>query len=274
MSFRSSFSGSAGGTRFLRHFRRLGKKRVPPALPLNGVGIVLLFVVVTSCASADSLTKAPAGIDAALWNRMLAVDAKAGKIVDLTADFEQQKFTPLLKKPMISSGTVQAKGTAMLWDTRTPEPTIMRVDETEVSLFYPKQKTVEIYPLAGQLSSLAASPLPRLTVLIPHFSFTPGAAKDFGQEERADRLVIHLTPTEATLREHVDSVTVLIDAERGFILAFQLVDSDGEKTVIRFSNVKTNTNLEDAGLKLKLPAEIKTVRPLEHLGGPPASPRK
>lgn len=205
---------------------------------------------------------------------MVAVDAKAGKIVDLTADFEQQKFTPLLKKPMISSGTVQAKGTAMLWDTRTPEPTIMRVDETEVSLFYPKQKTVEIYPLAGQLSSLAASPLPRLTVLIPHFSFTPGAAKDFGQEERADRLVIHLTPTEATLREHVDSVTVLIDAERGFILAFQLVDSDGEKTVIRFSNVKTNTNLEDAGLKLKLPAEIKTVRPLEHLGGPPASPRK
>lgn len=240
--------------------------------------IVVMLALIVTPVRADVTTSLPSsppkGVDAALWARMVAVDTKAGKIIDLTADFEQQKFTQLLKKPMISTGTVHAKGTAMLWDTRTPEPTMMRVDESEVQIFYPHQNTVEIYPLAGQLSSLAASPLPRLAVLLPHFNFAKGSAKDFGQEERAEQLVIHLTPTEASLKEHVESVTVLIDAERGFILAFQMLDSDGERTVIRFSNVKTNANLEDARLKLKLPPDVKTVRPLEHLGAPPASPKK
>jgi outer membrane lipoprotein-sorting protein len=211
----------------------------------------------------------PAGIDAALWTRMIAIDAKAEKILDLSADFEQQKFTPLLKKPMISSGTVRAKGSAMFWDTRKPEPTMMRVDEKEVRIYYPNAKTLEIYPLAGQLSALAASPLPRLAALLPHFKFAPASAKDLGEQEAANRLPVQLTPIDESLREHVDHVTVLIDADRGFILAFQLIDADGERTVIHFTNVKTNQNLEDARLQLALPADVKTVHPLENLGTPP-----
>ena len=213
----------------------------------------------------------PAGIDAALWARMAAIDAKAEKILDLSADFEQQKFTPLLKKPMISSGAVRAKGSAMFWDTRKPESTLMRVDEKEVRIYYPNAKTLEIYPLAGQLSALAASPLPRLAALLPHFKFTPASTKDLGEQEAADRLAVQLTPIDESLREHVDHVTVLIDADRGFILAFQLIDADGERTVIHFTNVKTNQNLEDARLQLALPADVKTVRPLENLGAPPRS---
>ena len=203
---------------------------------------------------------------------MIAVDARAEKIRDLSADFEQRKYTPLLKKPMISAGAVRAKGSAMFWDTRKPEPTLMRVDEKEVRIYYPGQKTVEVYPLAGQLAALAASPLPRLAALVPHFSFSPGAAKDLEEEEAANRLVVKLTPIDPSLREHVDHVTVLIDADHGFILAFQLIDADGERTVIRFSQVKTNENLDDARLELKLPADVKTVRPLENLGAPPRAP--
>ena len=246
--------------------------------PCQLLKVMTFALLIASFARAELPTtlpaSPPAGVDAALWARMTAIDSKAGGIIDLTADFEQQKFTQLLKKPMVSSGTVQAKGTAMLWDTRTPEPTIMRVDESEVRIYYPQQNTVEIYPLAGQLSSLAASPLPRLAALLPHFTFAKGTAKNSGQEERADQLVIHLTPIDASLKEHVGSVTVLIDATRGFILAFQLVDSDGERTLIRFSNVKTNANIEDARLNLKLPDNVKSVRPLENLGAPPASPKK
>ena len=212
---------------------------------------------------------APAGINAALWSRMIAADAKAESITDLTADFEQQKFTPLLKKPMVSTGSVRSKGAAMLWDTRSPEPTLMRVDEQEVRIFYPKQKTVEIYPIGGQLGTLAASPLPRLAALLPHFQFAAASAGVFGQKENADRLIIAMKPTEAELREHLDSVTVMIDVDHGYILAFELIDSDGERTVIHFTNVKTNTHLEKDQLNLKLPADVKTVRPLENLGAPP-----
>ena len=240
---------------------------------------ILFALLLVAPARADSPTTLPAappaGLDPALWSRMTRVDALADKITDLTADFEQQKFTPLLKKPMVSTGAVRAKGAAMLWDTRQPEPTMMRVDEKEVRIYYPSQKTVEIYPIAGQLSALAASPLPRLAALLPHFKFAAASdqdiGKDMGELDRANQLALRLTPIDAALREHVDAVTVLIDAQRGFILAFKLIDADGERTVIRFFNVKTNANLDDSRLQLNLPADVKTVRPLENLGPSPRS---
>jgi outer membrane lipoprotein-sorting protein len=93
-----------------------------------------------------------------------------------------------------------------------------------------------------------------------------------GDADRADRLALRLTPSanssDKTLREHVDNVLVLIDTERAFILAFQMTDADQERTVIRFSNVKTNASIDDARLRLHLPPGIKTVRPLENLGAP------
>ncbi len=209
----------------------------------------------------------PAGIDAPLWERMKQIDAKVGQISDLTASFQQKKFTPLLKKPLVSAGSVLAKGSAMLWDTRTPEPTVMRVDAKEVTIYYPKQKTAEVYPLAGQLSAVAASPLPRLAVLLEHFKFTAANPADLGQREDDGVLAFRLAPIDPGIREHVDHVLVAIDANRAFIKTFEMTDSDGERTLIEFSDVKINSGVDDHRLDLRLPAGVKTVRPLENLGG-------
>ena len=46
----------------------------------------------------------------------------------------------------------------MLWETISPEPTVMRIDESSAAIYYPKEKLEEIYPITGQLGSLAASP--------------------------------------------------------------------------------------------------------------------
>jgi len=233
---------------------------------------ILFFLLLTPfCLAASPATlpsAPPGGIDASLWQRMKSIDAKAEAIEDLTADFEQQKFTPLLKKPLVSKGAVAARGPVMLWDTRSPEPTLMRVDENQLTLYYPNQKTAEVYPLEGQLAAMCSSPVPRLSLLLQHFKFAPAAAKDLGEPEEPGRLALRLTPTDDAIREHVDNVCVLLDTNRGFILVFQLVDSDGERTVIRFSDVKVNTKLDDARLRLTLPAGVKTVHPLEGVEPP------
>ncbi len=226
---------------------------------------------VTRAAPATLPSDPPAGLDPATWERMTKIDQKSQAIVDLSADFEQQKFTPLLKKPMTSTGTVKAKGSAMYWDTKSPSATLMRVDEKQISLFYPQQKTVEIYPIAGDLAALASSPLPHLSMLLNHFKFAPAAAKDMGATDDDAHLTLRLTPIDEDIRKHVDHVTVLIDAGHGFILAFELIDGDGERTVIHFSNVKMNTAMKDEALQLSLPAGTKTVHPLENLGPPPGS---
>jgi outer membrane lipoprotein-sorting protein len=245
-----------------------GEKPATAFLTLNNCHLILFLLLAPFCLAASPATLPavpPDGIDASLWERMESIDAKAEAIDDLTANFEQQKFTPLLKKPLISKGTVVARGPVMLWDTHAPEPTLMRVDEKEVTLYYPNQKTAEVYPLAGQLAALCSSPVPRLALLLQHFKFAPASAKDLGEPVDAGHLALRLTPTDDAIRQHVDNVCVLIDANHGFILLFQLIDSDGERSVIRFSDVKVNTKFDDARLRLTLPAGVKTVYPLQGL---------
>jgi outer membrane lipoprotein-sorting protein len=229
---------------------------------------LLCIFLFTALANAANLpTTAPSGIDSALWERMKSIDHAAAQIGDLTADFEQQKFTTLLKNPMTSTGTVWARGSEMLWNTRVPEPTIMHVDANQITLFYPRQKTAEIYSLDSRLARLAASPVPRLADLLQHFSFAP--AHDLDAPPNPDQQAFLLTPTDKNISEHVENVTVLIDAKAGFILAFKMTDADGETTVLRFSNVKTNTKFDDSHLQLQLPADVKTVHPLENIGRQP-----
>jgi len=231
------------------------------------LSLCILFAAIANAAAAGNLpTTAPAGLDATLWERMKLIDRAAGQISDLTADFEQQKSTALLKNPIVSTGAVWARGSEMLWKSRTPEPTILQVDGKQLTLFYPNQKTAEIYPLSGQIAQLTASPVPRLGDLLEHFSFAAASSDDLGAQPDPNQEAFRLTPTDQDIRQHVQKVTVLIDAKAGYILALKMVDTDGETTALRFSNVKINTNFEDSRLRLELPADVKRVHPLENVG--------
>jgi outer membrane lipoprotein-sorting protein len=211
---------------------------------------------------------APVGVDPALWQQMVEINAKGAKVHDLTARFEQKKFTPLLKKPLISTGEVHVKGPVMRWDTKEPAQTVMRIDDKEVRLYYPQQKVVEIYKVDQQLSSLAASPLPRLDVLKEHFAFEKLDEKLIRAEgDPANTLALKLAPIDAALKEHVDEVRVLLDAEHGYILRFEMIDSDGDHTVISFTGIQTNTKLPDSAVDLTVASDVKVSRPLEAIEG-------
>ena len=255
-----------GQTVLARHHRPASPECIRRQVMRTAVFTIMLALFCTILRAEAPTTlpaAAPQGIDAATWERMKQIDAKAAAIQTLSADFEQSKITPLLKKPMVSAGSVLAKGEVMRWDTRTPEPTLMRVDERQIEIFYPNQKTAEIYPLLSRLAELASSPVPRLATLLDHFSFSPASASDLGQKPDPGQLALRMTPTDKAVAEHVQSGLVLIDAEHGFILALTLTDPDGERTDLRFSNVKINPDLEDSRLKLQLPEGTRIVHPLE-----------
>jgi outer membrane lipoprotein-sorting protein len=225
---------------------------------------------ITNAAAPTTLpTTAPAGIDAPLWERMKGIDHSAGQITDLTADFEQNKVTALLKNPMKSSGQLWARGSEMLWKTVTPEPMTMRVDANGITLYYPKQKTAEVYPLTGDLMGLTTSPVPRLADLLQHFSFASALPHDLDAEPNPNTQAFLLTPTDPKIREHVDHVNVLIDAKLGVLLVMKMTDADDETTTLRFSNIKANTNFGVKLLQLDLPGDVKTVHPLENIGPRP-----
>ncbi|MBC7784566.1 MAG: outer membrane lipoprotein carrier protein LolA [Burkholderiales bacterium] len=211
-----------------------------------------ILLILSACALAQTTR---ATIEPALLEKLNALDTKAAAIKDLSAKFEQQKITPLLKKPLTSRGSVSATRDVMLWTTDAPTATRMRVDDKALQLLYVEQKVLEVYPVQGKLGSLAANPLPRLSTLMEQFEVT-GVGDVSG-------LVLRLTPRDAKLGEHVDHVIVELDQERGVVKRFELTDPDGERTIIRFEDYKLNVGLTAEDLSIRAPADARVVHPLE-----------
>ena len=231
--------------------------------------MVRMFIALALLADAPASapTSRPANVEPATWQRMLDIDQRAGQITDLTADFEQEKFTAMLKKPLVSSGRVFVRGSTMLWDTRKPEPSQLQITEREARIYYPAQKIIEVYQVQEKLGQLAASPLPRLSVLRQHFDFEAIPVAEMGESDDTKFFAVRMTPTQPELREHVEQVRVLLDATRGLIVRLEMRDSDGDRTLITFSNVKTNVGLGEEQLKISAPADVKITRPLAAVEG-------
>jgi outer membrane lipoprotein-sorting protein len=207
-----------------------------------------------------------------LTTRLDALDKKIAAIKDLTADFEQQKKTVLLKKPMVSSGTIKLKGAKTRWDTKKPHETVMTIDASEVRIYYPEQKTVEVYPIQGDMARLASSPLPRMATIREHFAIAEAKPADLDPKATGDLLAISLTPKTDELKEHIQRIRVLIDVATACARSVEITDADGDQTTITFSNVKLDSGLADKDVDLVTPTGTTTSRPLE--GGAPKPENK
>jgi outer membrane lipoprotein-sorting protein len=231
---------------------------------------VILTILCLAAAPATKPATAPA--DAALWAKLNEIDSRAGQIKSLSAHFEQQKFTALLRKPLVSSGKIRINGPVIRWDTEKPEPSVLFIDPHEVKVFYAAQKTLEVYPLDKRLAELAASPLPRLAVLKEKFSFQQiGVAQLDASVRKKDCLALRLVPTDPSLAEHVRQVRVLLDIPRAFILKAEVTDGDGDRTELSFSDVQLNADVGD--LALSVPPGTAVTHPLEGLDGQEPRPR-
>jgi outer membrane lipoprotein-sorting protein len=222
--------------------------------------LLLLALAATARAADDR----PANVDEKLWKLLTEIDARGGKVKDLRADFTQEKFTPLLKKPLVSSGTILIKGPTSLWTTTQPEPTVMRTDEKQIRLLYPRQKVLEVYTIDQRLGALAASPFPRLDLLKRHFTFerVPAKALDPSADD-TKHVALKMQPISPELRKHVDQVRVLLEIATGFVLKAETTDADGDQVVLSFSNIRANTGVSDKELELAVPAGVKVTHPLE-----------
>ena len=211
----------------------------------------------------------PQGTDGKLSALLEDVDRRAGRATDLAGRFRQEKHTALLKKPLVSSGRIRVKGPVVRWDTESPEPGVLYSDGREIRMYYPRQATVEVYPIDGRLSDLAASPLPRLALLRQHFRIEalPREGVDKADRDKANLVHLRLTPVDEFLAEHVDEVRVALDVETACVTRVEMLDTDGDRTVIRFTDVRTDAGIKDGELDLSLPAGTKISRPLDGVRG-------
>src|SRR5687767_1533204 len=157
----------------------------------------LLFGLCATLTVTAAEDKPPAGReDPALAKQLEEIDARAAKIKDFTSDFRQEKFTALLKKPLVSTGRVRVSDTIIRWDTQKPEPAVLFSDGREVRMYYPGQKLLEVYTIDQRLGDLAASPLPRLSTLRQHFTIRTSDGKAFKASKDRRTLALRLVPRD------------------------------------------------------------------------------
>lgn len=211
-----------------------------------------------------------APVDDALASELADVDQRAAEIRDLTAAFEERKYTALLKKPLVSKGRILVLDRTVLWETRQPHHTQTLLDGSQVRIHYPKRKTVEVYPLDRRLDQLFASPIPRLTHLRRQFRIE---RLSIGEVDKAYRdfdryLPVRLTAIDASLQRYVDRIDVVIERTKGCAVRVDMLDADGERTVLTFSDIATNTGLTARDVELDLPSGTRVVWPLSGAWGP------
>ena len=225
--------------------------------------LLAMMLLGANTVAANTATQ-PAPLEPALTARLTEIDAKASRIQTIVADFRQEKFTALLSKPLVSTGTIRVRGAEMRWDTLKPERSILAINPTEAKVYYPDQKVMEIYALDRRLGELAASPLPRLASLKQRFSFAPLELSELMSNPDAKRYVaLALKPIDPALQQHVEQVSVLLDAEQGCLVKAEVIDGDGDRTTLSFTNVKLN--IDPGDLHLTVPVGTRITRPLEGL---------
>jgi outer membrane lipoprotein-sorting protein len=211
-----------------------------------------------------ALAQAAPARDATLESQLHQVDAAAQRVKDLTAHFEQDKFTALLTRPLVSTGMVRGAGSVIRWDTEQPEPCSLIADQKTVRLYYPKQKLEEIYPIDQQIANLLSSPVPRLASIERYFTIERAGANDLPKNMPIkENLALRLTPGDEGLARHVRQVLVLLDIKTGLTLMVQTIDSDGDRTQITFSDARVNSGIEAGSLELNVPADTTISHPLD-----------
>lgn len=210
-------------------------------------------------------TATPANAQANSFETKLQdLDAKMAKVVDLRASFEQRKKTAMLKKPIVSSGTLSCKGESVLWRTTKPRESQLLVTPDKVTVHYPADRLAEVYPVGARFRDAAGGPLPRLPKLREKFEMremTGDEMKALGVDGAPERLCVVMTPKSEDLKKYVAMVRVVIDTKVPCAQRVVVSDPDGDETEIRFSGVTINVEMKDAELDLALPEGTKVSAP-------------
>lgn len=210
-----------------------------------------------------------------------AWEARVKGLASFKCRFRQEKKVSFMRRPLVSTGTIAYRDRRLLWVTESPAPGFLALDATEVRIYTPEFKTLEIYPL-GARSPAAPSGAEgggastALTGAFPGFSgdFTqlradyslellpPPAGSPTPSKESGLRLI----PRREELKKELTLVDITLDAS-STVKAWRMVRANGDELALTVSDFEANAKVSDAELTFETPADVKVVRPLAGGGG-------
>ncbi len=171
------------------------------------------------------------------------------KIKDFSADIFQEKRISLLKEKIVSRGRIRFKYPDRIFIEFFPPQSIqMAFDGKSALLYFKAEGIAEHY-------RIHSNPMAERYLLLTRDPFQKGIADWKIREEKESSLILEILPKE---KESIFISTKLwISKGNWMVMGMDLVERNGDTTLIRYSNIKINTGLTDSDLEVRLPKDVK-----------------
>ena len=179
-------------------------------------------------------------------NRLREVQEKTK---DFSADLYQEKKLSLLKEKIISRGRIRFKKPNRVYiEFFHPESSQMVFDGKTALLYFKEEKLAERY-------SIRSNPIAERYLLFSKDPFQEKLARWKILEDRESFLVMEILPkVKAPL---FVKTRLWISKKDGMIVGMEMVEKNGDTTLLRYSNIRVNTGLIDSDFEIHLPKDVK-----------------
>jgi outer membrane lipoprotein-sorting protein len=211
-------------------------------------------------------TPAPGGPE--MNAAFVRLDKTAQQFKAVTADIQRDVFEAVINDHEKDMGTIKARReksheTRMLIDLTSPDAKTALVDETTVSVYYPKIKTVQVYDIGARRGLVDK-------FLLLGFGASSAELKEqyditwVGMEKLGTENTWHLQliPKSSEVLQRLKKAELWVSETTGLPAQQRFVTSTtGDFMLVTYTNVKLNPPLGDGALKLNYPKGVTVEHP-------------
>lgn len=171
------------------------------------------------------------------------------KTKDFSADLLQEKKISLLKDKVISKGKIRFKKPDRIFiEFFHPEASQMVYDGKTFLLYFKEEKLAERYQVQG-------NPVVDKYLLFSKDPFQEKLAQWRIVEERESVLVMEILPK---VKDSLFVKTKMSISKKDWVITgMEMVEKNGDTTILQYSNMKVNTGLSDSDFEIRLPKDVK-----------------
>ena len=194
------------------------------------------------------------------------MDRAAASFKDMSADVRWVQHTAAINQDAVDIGTILLKRSKrdirMRVEFTAPDRKSLALQGHKLEIYYPNTNTVEEYDTGKYKQMLDQFLLIGFGTtgkeLAPAYTM-----KVLGSETVAGQPTTHLEliPKSPEMLKNLKKLEMWISDTNGYPVQQKFYLLGGDYRLVTYTNVKINTGLRDADLKLKLPKDVKRVSP-------------
>ena len=174
------------------------------------------------------------------------IEQMAASTTSIKADFKQEKYLSILSNKIDSEGIILFKKPNLLrWEYKSPFEYIIVLNGNEIVI--KDQDKVNAFDIGG---SQAFKEVNNLIINSVQGNVLDSEQFHIEYYESATLYLAKLTPKDEKMRQFLQGIDIHFDKKDFSVSKVKLVESEGDYTLITFSNKKMNENIPDANFSV------------------------